>query len=293
MITPQEQYLAFAQALGHTDLYLKREDKHPYGSHKGRSIPLMVDHYYKQGSRRFAITGSGNASYAAALHIKNINSEIETPTERIDLDIFVGANIEKAKFDRLKMIARDSIRILIKERPLQALSQAVQEGATSLRQSTDDIALVGYESLAQELAEIENLGAIFMGTSSGTTAQALAQYFAKINKPVQIHIIQTSSCHPMFDAFEAYGGPTEQSIAGAIVDHVAQRRDALIPLIKNSGGHGWSASNDQIVAAQSLVKTHTKLDISTNAALSIVGAMQASYASWEIKGTVVCILGGE
>ena len=34
------------------------------------------------------------------------------------------------------------------------------------------VALIGYESLAQELDEIQDLRAIFVATSSGTTAQA-------------------------------------------------------------------------------------------------------------------------
>ena len=31
------------------DLYFKREDLHPYGSHKGRSITVMIDIYIKEG----------------------------------------------------------------------------------------------------------------------------------------------------------------------------------------------------------------------------------------------------
>jgi threonine dehydratase len=290
MITPQESYPALAKAVGLAEIYLKREDLHPYGSHKGRSIPVMIDHYIGQGSRRFAISSSGNAALAAALHVKKLNS---ATNDAISLDIFVGIHLAPNKMAKLRKLEDDHIRVLTKERPLQALMQATEEGAQSLRQSTDDVALIGYKGLAEELAEIPNLAAIFIGTSSGTTAQALAKYFTESKLPVQVHIIQTSSCHPLSDAFETFDGEEELSIANAIVAKTVHRKDALIPLIKKTGGYGWFASNDEIRAAQALVKANAGFDISANSALSIVGAMEAAYRSWPIKGAAVCMICGE
>lgn len=321
MITLHEPYPALGKAIGFPALYFKREDTHPYGSHKGRSIPVMIDYHRESGKDRFAITGSGNAALAAALHVQKLDSDggvrsaVEGPLE---LDIFVGQHAAKHKTDKLKKLAQESggrIRLSVKERPLQALMQAVQEGAQSLRQSTDDTALLGYKELAEELNEIVGLGAVFIGASSGTTAQALAQFFASspehrearvsqtipptkavkkgLTKQVQVHIVQTSSCHPMSDAFEGYDGPDEPSVADAIIDKTAVRKPALVPLIERSGGHGWTVSNDDIAAAQELAKKHTGLSISTNSALSVAGAMQAAYRGWEIDGAVVCILGGD
>jgi threonine dehydratase len=294
MITPTEHYTELAKAIGLTDLYFKREDLHPYGSHKGRSIPVMIDHYHEKGDRRFAITGSGNAALAAALHIKALNDGSNTQIgEPIELDIFVGNHIAGHKLQKLNELADDHIRIFKKERPLQALMQAVEEGSRSLRQSTDDVALLGYKALSLELAGTKDLGAIFIGTSSGTTAQALAQYFGSNVPACQIHIVQTSACHPMTDAFLTFDGQEESSVADAIVDRIAQRKDKLVTLIEKTGGHGWVASNDEIRSARSLVKKHTQLDISTNSALSVVGAMQAAYQGWEIPGAAVCIICGD
>lgn len=290
MITSTEHYPELAKAIGFTDLYFKREDLHPYGSHKGRSIPLMIDYYYKQGDRSFAISSSGNAALAAALYAKELNKNNKEP---IDLDVLIGNNVASHKLEKLKDLVDKHIGILIKERPLQALTQAVQEGKRSLRQSTDDIALIGYESLAKELAEIKNAGTIFIGTSSGTTAQALVEYFLENKLPIQVHIVQTSSCHPMIDAFETFDIPDEKSIADAIVDQGAYRKNNLIPLIKKSGGRGWLATNENILAAQELVTKHTGFKISTNSALSVVGATQAAYMGYEIKDAAVCLICGE
>lgn len=279
-LTPLEHHKELAKTIGIPDLYFKREDLHPYGSHKGRSIPTMIDCYVKKGEQRFAISSSGNAGLAAALYTKEFNERNVKP---IELDVYVGLNAAPRKVDRLKGLADGNIRVLIKERPLQALTQAMNEGVRSLRQSTDDTALIGYKSLADEL---KTGSIVFIGTSSGTTAQALAEKF-------QVHIVQTSSCHPMADAFESYDGPDEASIADAIVDTVAMRKDRLVPLIQKTGGRGWTVTNEEIEAAQDITSKHTGLEISTNSALSVAGLMKAAAMGTEFSGPVVCMICGE
>ena len=299
--TPHEQHSELAKTLGLACIYFKREDLHPYGSHKGRSIPVMIDHYRKNGSRNFAISSSGNAALAAAMHIKELNksptlSTVGHPLYKGDsarLDTFVGNNISLNKLDKLNALSDEFIKITKTERPLQALKKAVDEGAISLRQSTDDIALIGYRSLAKELAEIGGVGAVFVGTSSGTTAQALAQYFIEKKLPIQVHVVQTSSCHPIADAFGKFEALKEKSDADAIVDLVAFRKDILVPLIKKTGGLGWVATNDDIRTAQELATKYAGLKISPNSALSVVGAMQAAKAGHSIKGSVVSLICGE
>lgn len=290
MSTPLESYPELARAIGVPTLYFKRDDLHEYGSHKGRSIPVMIDLYYASGDREFVISSSGNAALAAALYIKELNNRSD---EKASLDILVGIHIAPHKLEKLKKLEDKYIRILSKERPLQAILQATDEGKRSLRQSTDDTALIGYESLAQELLDIKNLAAVFIGTSSGTTAQALASYFATHKHPVQVHIVQTSSCHPLSDTYSVYDGPEERSIADAIVDITAHRKKYLLPLIEKTGGYGWVATNEQIEAAQTIVWDNEQLEISTNSALSVAGLMQAVYTGREITGAVVCMICGE
>lgn len=297
-ITPTEHYPSLAKALGLPDLYFKREDLHPLGSHKGRSIPFMIDHYRTKGDHRFAISSSGNAALAAALHVNRLNDEIRNLKQsgdprQIELDIFVGQHIATRKLEKLKNLENADIRILKKERPIQALTLAVEDGMRSLRQSTDDIALEGYKSLAEELAAIGNIAAVFIGTSSGTTAQALANHFKDEKSTAQIHIVQTSSCHPLTDDFENYDGPDEKSMADAIVDITANRKPTLIPLVKETGGYGWVVTNEGIEMAQEMTEKHTGLRISVNSALSVAGTMQAVYRDFEFNGAVVCMICGE
>lgn len=291
MVTPQQEYPDLGRAVGVPSLYLKREDLHPYGSHKGRSIPVMIDAYVQKGSRHFAISSSGNAALAAALHIQELN---KGTTEKTRLEILVGEHIPEKKLRKLLDLADPNISVMRFERPLMTLTQKTADGrVTSLRQSTDDTALEGYRPLAEELDKIQGLNAIFMAASSGTTAQALAGYFLKKKEPVEIHIVQTTSCHPLSVEFVDSVPSEEISTADAISDITALRKKNLVPLIEKTGGSGWIATNEEIRTAQELVKNHAGIDMSANGALPLAGLMQAAFTGREWDGPVVCVIGGE
>ncbi len=293
MITPHEKWDALGEALGVSQVFFKREDLHPYGSHKGRSIPTMIDLYLKEGIGHFVISSSGNSALAAAYHVRKLNEE-RNEDEKITLEIFLGKHIKPHKHQKIEDAKDSNILTSIQDRPLQTVfTRAKDETIKPLRQSNDDTALLGYETLAKELLEIPNLKAVFIGTSSGTTAQALATYFIKNKKEIEVHIVQTSSCHPISNAFVDDAGDETDSLADAIVDQSARRKDILVPLITKTGGSGWIAQNEQIEIALELVKKHTGLKISPNSALSVVGLMEASYTGRSWDGAVACIIGGE
>jgi threonine dehydratase len=288
-ITPNEEYKDLNLAIG-ASIVFKREDMHPYGSHKGRSLPLMIDHYIKHGYKEFAISSSGNAGLASALYIKEINDKNQ---EKIKLEILIGNKVNKNKLNKLYKIKDENIRISQVEKPLQSLFERIKDqNIKSLRQSTDDIALLGYESLAQEISKIKDIKRIYIGTSSGTTAQALAQYFINNKNKIEVNIIQTSSCHFMVNEITEDIPKNEISIADAIVDQTVIRKNKVVELVKQTGGKGYIATNEEINNAIVLVKNNTGLDISTNSALSIVGLMKDSYIR-DLTGTSVCIICGE
>jgi threonine synthase len=291
MITRHEAYPELAKALEVKNLFFKREDLHPYGSHKGRSIPAMIDEYMKQGIKHFALSSSGNAAFAAAKYVQEINNN---GANNIILEILVGRHISTKKLAKLSQFQNNEITVTMHDRPLQTVFNKVQDGTVrGLRQSVDDLALIGYKELAEELLEIQNLQAIFIGTSSGTAAQALAQCFIENKRNVEVHIVQTSSCHPISNDFVDDETLDEQSIADAIVDHSAIRKGILIKLINETGGSGWIASNEQILSAQNMTKKYTGLDISANSALSVAGLMQAVYTGKSWDGSVACVICGD
>ena len=305
MKTIQMPYSKLAQALGVKDVYLKREDEHKYGSHKGRSIPLMIKKYFKEENiTNFVISSSGNAALAA---IHSVQVHNHNNSEKINLTVFVGLNIDEKKLKIiLKTIKDFNIKIEQVEKPKQSAFQMDKNGlAKNLRQSTDDNALIGYYELAEELDKIPNLGAIFVPTSSGTTAQGLAEAFfdesyIKLEQKPQIHIVQTTTCHPISELFISNSPSVntdlkeEKSIAGAIVDKIAHRKDRVVELIKKSKGSGWVVTNEDIKETQKLVKQTTGVEISTNSALSVAGLKKAKEAGfdWENK-VVVCLITGQ
>lgn len=285
-ITPHEEYPELARELGLPSgaaLFFKREDVHPLGSHKGRSIPHMIDVKMKAGCKHFVISSSGNAALAAGLYAKELNKN----GKDITLEILAGKHINPDKLRKLEALKDSHILVSLHDRPLQVLHIKTEDPSIqSLRQSNDDTALVGYEELAKELLQIPKLAAVFIGTSSGTTAQALATHFK--NK-VEVHIVQTSSCHPMADDFVENFSSDEKSIADAIVDVTAFRKEA----VTSSASGGWIVMNEEIKAAQDVVERTTGLKISTNSALSVAGLMQAIYTGKEYKGSIACMICGD
>ena len=293
MKTPQKSYSKLAKALNIPEIYLKREDLHNFGSHKGRSIPYMIQFYSKEyGVVDFCISSSGNAAFAAASYIYEHNRN--NPKKQLSITIFVGKNIDLRKLSRIKSVGNTNIITVMTERPKQqAFLFEQSEHGKNLRQSTDKIALVGYHDLAKELGKIPELEAIFIPTSSGTAAQGIAEKIQKINKQIQIHIVQTTKCHPFAKVFDKTFEETESSCAGAIVDIVGKRKEALVNEIKKSFGYGWVVSDEQIIEAQKIVKENTDIDISTNSALSIAGVKKAVDSGWIFDGAVACLITGE
>lgn len=286
MTTPQTRQSKLAKELDFKNpVYFKREDLNPFGSHKGRSIPLMIETYIKKGWRIFAISSSGNAALAAALYIKKYNQKHKN---KVVLQIFVGEHIETKKLSGLKKLLDKYITLEKCTNPKQTAFQMEKNNeAKNLRQSTDDSALIGYESLATELSKIKNLSAVFIPTSSGTTAEGLYYGFKKLKLKPQIHIAQTPACHPMVAGFE-----TGKSLATAIVDKVAHRKEEISSILKNSHGKGYIINDQQIIAAIKLAKKTSKITLSSNSALSVAALTEALKQKTKFNGAVVCLITG-
>ncbi len=284
LITPQPQAKKLATALGLTvPLYLKREDLHPYGSHKGRSIPAMIDRYAKNGEVNFVISSSGNAALAAALFIKKLNRKRKN---KLNLKIFVGKNIDKEKI--LSLRAQNGrgnlITVLQTANPKQSAFLATKSGGCLLRQSTDNSALTGYAGLAQELGRIEYLKAVFIPTSSGTTTVGL---FRASRGKVQLHIVQTSACHPFIKSDQPHA---KSSLASAIVDKIGHRKKEILVTLKKSHGAGYIATDKEIKNAIKLAYQTEKIKLSPNSALALVGLKQALENGWQPKGAVALLI---
>ncbi len=291
MITPQIEAPELAKALNIPKLYFKREDLHPYGSHKGRSIPVMIDMNIREGATRFAISSSGNAALAAIRHIQKLN----TNGGNFYLTVFTGEHINPEKKQILeKEISDEKITLQESKRPLQALFELIKkEQAVSLRQSNDPDALLGYEALAEEISETPDLSAVFIGASTGTAAQAIAEYFVTKNKKTSVHIVQTTENATLVKGYGEGEVLKEKSLADAIVDKIGYRSDHLKVALEKIGGAGWIVSNAEIKEAITLLKEKAHIDASANGVLGLAGLIKALKKGVKIDGAVVCIITGK
>jgi threonine synthase len=268
-------------------IYLKREDLHPLGSHKGRSIPVMIETYLKRGIHDFVISSSGNAALAAAMYLKKYNQK--SKKQPINLQILVGKNISPEKLKSIKKLTTKNILLTQTDNPKQTAFQIEKAlPIIWLRQSTDNTALTGYETLAKELAKTKNLQMIFIPTSSGTTAEGLYRGFKKLKLKPQIHIVQTTACH----SFITGNINTATSLAKAIVDKIAHRKKNILKIIKQTKGAGWIANDRQIKWAIKLLAKTEKIKISPNSALALVGLKQALEKKKKLVGSVVLLITG-
>ena|SRR3989339_1567401 len=285
VVTPQPQADKLARALGLTmPLYLKREDLHPLKSHKGRSLPPMIDHYLKFGHSNFVISSSGNAALAAGLYLKKINS---SQKNKINLKIFVGKKIPADKIKPLQALTNKNITIVQVTNPKQSAFLAQKQGAVLLRQSLDNLAPKGYADLYDELRRIKELKTIFIPTSSGTT---LAGLFMASKGKIQLNIVQTDFCHP----FVKSNLPTpKKSLAGAIVDKVGHRKTEVLKALKKSKGAGYVADDWDIKNAIKLAYKTEKIKLSPNSALALVGLLHALIKGWQPKGAIALLITGK
>jgi threonine dehydratase len=254
---------------------------------------MMIKEYRKRdGVSDFVISSSGNAALAAMLTVFRHNQN--NPSDKLTLQVFVGVHIDAEKKKRLESYTSAEIILRAVDRPKQqAFALAAGGTVKNLRQSTDALALRGYYTLAEELTKIPELQAVFLPTSSGTTAVGIGEAFRSFGLPIAVHIVQTSACHPLADGLDAQpAANTDTSIASAIVDRVAHRREDVHALIKESGGGGWVVSDADITAAIALIKEITGIDVSPNSALSVAGLQKAIAAGASFTGPVVCVFTG-
>ncbi|MFA6105269.1 MAG: PLP-dependent lyase/thiolase [Patescibacteria group bacterium] len=299
MKTPQKPMPNLAKALGlKNEVWFKFENKHHLGSHKGRSIPRMIEEYLEKKVTSFVISSSGNAALAALLTVVAHNKN--KPTSTLSLKIYVGEGVTKDKLLTLQSKQDSCISIEQVKNPKQsALNFSKESGATWLRGSTDPLALIGYRSLSEELLKIENLSAVFLAASSGTAAEGIMSGFNAAHTNPELHIVQTDSCHPIINYLLENQNQTvpkvslNNSLADAIIDKVGHRKESVTKAIINSNGAGWIASDAQINEAIELVKKETGEKISPNSALSVVGLKEAVLSGRKWKGPVACIIGGD
>lgn len=276
-------------------LRLKREDQNPNGSFKDRGLAFQISHYKQKGVSTLVISSSGNAAISAAAYCKQAG---------ITLQIFLSDSIDKDKLKRLEIVSKHgdvNIRNTQESRVVlhqsskpksDAIQFAKENKLHNLRGSTDDTAIDGFETLGYELSGMVDLiDSIFIPCSSGTST--LGMYRGLLEKKVelpQIHIVQTTRVHPIAKEFDKNFGETEKSLADAIVDRVAHRKDEVKEIVESTKGNGWIISDKEILESKKLLEDKG-ITVSNTAALSVAGIFKAMKNQVNIESPLAIISG--
>ncbi len=252
-----------------TKVILKNEMGNPNGSFKDRSLAYQVSYYLSKGFRKFAISSSGNAAISAAAYV--------TLFKEAEIDLFVGFKTLPLKMAKILDLESDRVRIHQTNRPKSdCFKFCIENKVLNLRGSSDDLALTGFKTIAYEIIQKHpDVDCVFLPTSSGTSALALHYGFEEMGKMVAIFVCQTQSVHPIAKEFDKDYKEFPESLADAIVDRVALRKNRIVEALKVNGGGGFVISNDEIAIAQKETGLHGYWIESPNSALAFAGFSKA------------------
>jgi threonine synthase len=279
------------------EVFVCDETKNPTGSHKDRSFGVWLEKIKNEGSAKdLVISSSGNAAASAAYFAKQFG---------LPLHIFVSEKIAPEKLEKIKKICHSElvseskdgeilkqvqddskITIHLVARPkFEAALAAKNNGWFWLRSSVNGDALLGYESLAKEIDEI-NPRTVFIPSSSGTLAVGLYKFLK--SKPA-FHLAQTTKVNTLVKKFDKDFAPEEKSLADAIVDLIGHRQAQVEEIITNSDGFGWVIGNKEIEAAREELK-EAGIECSNTSALGLAGFKKTLSKNFKLEDPIIIIV---
>ena len=105
------------------------------------------------------------------------------------------------------------------------------------------------------------------------TRRQVCQAFQDLGMSVRVFACQTTKVHPIANAFVTEIESSKTSLADAITDRVALRRDAVVTALQNSGGGALIISDDELEKTK-LLMTQYGFAYSYNSLLGFAGYFQ-------------------
>jgi threonine synthase len=263
------------------ELAVKDENVNPNGSFKDRSLAFQISYHASQGITDFVISSSGNAAISAAAYLNIV--------EKANLKIFVSDHINPAKLAKLNALTSEKNVMVQSNSPKSdAIKAAAENSAFNLRGSRDDKAKVGYKTIAYEIAkDYPQVDAIFIPCSSGTSTIGIYEGFKEKDLFPQIHIVQTSKINTIAKELDNNFIASESSLADAITDRVAHRKQEVLSAIKQTKGNGWVATDVELEEAKEKINS----EYSYNSLLAFAGYFKAVKAGNQFKAPLILASG--
>lgn len=244
--SPLEEAPLLTRDLGLARLRLKREDLAPAGSHKGRSLSLLVSTLTREQA---VISSSGNAALAASEYCALAGVRLLT---------VVSPRTPLAKLTRL---AKGDATVVASSRPVALLHHAVDAwGMADLRSSTSRLGSAAYRGIAAELSEAGSPGAIFQFSSSGATLLGIAEGLGALGLgPSPIHPVEALPGGEITRPWYRGGARGEQATPGQpAIGELGTRRSRLAPAlrreVRRSGGRGWRVGWPEVLELRELAE---------------------------------------
>jgi hypothetical protein len=275
--SPLEPAPQLAALLGIEELWLKREDLAPDGSHKGRSAERMLEELSSEGRSQAVVSSSGNAALALARR---------AGPHGVRLLALVSPLTPEVKLRRLLDSGQT---VVASHRPVGLLHHALSGwGLADLRGSTNRLAPLAYRSLAAELAPAGPWDAVFVYSSSGATALGLCQGWEGLGAPPQVHPVEGAPGGELTRPWYPGRPPLEPAHVGELGTH----RSRLAPLLRRrvvaTGGRGWRVGAGPLAEARA-VAADCGLDTSWEGLAALAAA---ALWSREASGRIVVVLTG-
>ncbi|MEK7527754.1 MAG: PLP-dependent lyase/thiolase [Patescibacteria group bacterium] len=234
-------------------IFLKREDQNPTGSAKDRALLPQVQNLKSKGFSKAVISSTGNAAISAQFYCRKF---------QIPLTIFLPP---AASPEKLKLLGK----FTISPRPISdAIKFAKANHAYLLRQSTDPVALEGYQQIGQELIfQLPQISSLFVPVGSGTTLLGISQ---SLPQPVKIFAVQPASHCPISSLFDKNYSSETSSLTDSLGAKYLPLKNNILKAIRESGGGGVVVQNRNIEIAQSFL-INNKIITSSEGALALAG----------------------
>lgn len=260
------------------NLYFKREDKNVTGSAKDRALPLQITNLINKGFSNAVISSTGNAAISAAYFCQQ---------KKIELTIFLSSKVSPQKLSILKQFPSE---IIFSPKPVSdAIKFSKDNKAYLLRQSTDSVALEGYQQIGEEIfAKLPQVTSIFVPIGSGTTLIGLAQ---KIPKNIPIYGAQSAANCPISKIYDQDYKEENRLITDALSAKFLPQKNQILSTIDSHQGYVFTIQNQEIVSANHALESKN-IVTSLEGALCLAAYQKAVKKDFSVGKFPVILLTG-
>jgi threonine synthase len=265
--TALEPDLDLARWAGVGELWIKREDTNPTGSHKDRAAAVQVAACVQEGRPVAVISSSGNAALSAATYGRAAGVAVVA---------LLSPLTEPA---RVALLRAAGARVVVTTKPINyGIRLSRVRRWPDLRPSQSAEAVRGFRSLGEELGkELLPGTAVFGYASSGATYAALGAVFQERGRRLPLHPVQAGLVNGLSREF-GQPGDGRRSLIGDLGVKVSDRAAAVVKLVRNSGGQArWV--NDSAITAAGEALTGRGYDVAPECWAALAGVAVAGAES--------------